>query len=49
MHTNIFDYKTQAKAARILALENALTNSIIRHIRAQAYNNSIYNAIQWRL
>lgn len=31
MHTDIFDYKTQAEAARVLALESVLTNSIVTH------------------
>jgi len=34
MHTDIFDYKTQAEAARVLALENVLTNSIVTRSNA---------------
>lgn len=41
MHTDIFDYKTQAEAARVLALENALTNSIMRHIRTRTREHII--------
>jgi len=47
MHTDIFDYKTQAEAACVLAFEDVLTNSIVT--RSYAYERIILYTIHMEI